>query len=812
VSALVQDCRFALRMLLRKPGLSTTIILLLAFGIGGIAAMSGILNKVLLDSLPYPNPTRLYKVEDAPWPPSGDALGWWRQGNAFSDLAIYQTGGLNLSNGGMSVRVSACAASTSFFSVFGVEPALGRRFRADEGLPGKDRVVVISHALWATQFGRDPRVLGKVTSLNGTPYTIIGIMPADFQFPGHSALWVPKVFTMDRPAAYLDLGAYQEEDVPVSLQFGMIGRLRPGIERAQAQAQLQLLAERMPVAFARSGVSFHDIRVRLIPLRDLMAGDSRLSIIALFGAVIMVVLIACANAANLLLARLVTRQAEFAVRLALGATRLRLAVQLVVESTLLSLAGGICGIVLAWWSLPLIRKLGPASFPRFSEVGIDARIIVFSLGVSLLAGVAIGLAIALIGHGTDVGERLKGGGSLAFAAGAGKVRAVMVIAEMALALVLVTGAGLFARTLYRIAHVPLGFNPRHVLTFAVALPRTMYSKVTSIAAFQQRLYPELRALPGVQSVGTVDRLPIGALNSFSVYVDIRGAEDVPAQGMTHFLTVGGSFFKAMGIPLLAGRRLFGATDNEDAPAVAIVNQSFVSRFFGSGSPIGRQILIEGESGTRQVIGVVGDFRDSTLTVAPGPQLFLPSLQPYRGAPATAFTVVVRTELRAGALAPSIAKAVWMVDAQIPAFRVRTMREVLYGASAPPRFRNLLLVVFGAFALMLALAGIYSIVAWTVNSRSRDIAIRMALGAPRRTIFRMVVAEGLFLSLVGIGVGVAGSLALSRFMAGLLYGVKPADPVTYAGAAVLMVSATLLGCYVPARRATRIDPMSELRHE
>lgn len=799
-------------MLRRSPGLSLAAVLFLALGIGGITAVFSVVDTAILHPLPFPHSENLYEVVDAPWPPFGDAFAWWAKGAGLMDLAMFRTGGVNLSEGKTALRVSACAVSPTFFKVLATNPKFGRAFQAAEASPGHSRVVIISYRLWSEQFARDASTLGRRILLNGEPHTIIGVMPQGFAFPGRIALWIPATFSTHGSAGELDLGAYQQLDIPTSLQFGMVGRLHSGATRAQAQAQLQLVADQMPTKFARSGVSFEGIRVRLVPLGELLARNYRLSVLALFGAVAIATLIACANTSNLLLVRLISRRNEFGVRVALGATRFRLATQLMVESAVLSVAGGFCGIIFAGWAISLVRYLGPVTIPGLQRSGLDPRVAGFATGVSLLAGLAIGLILAFNASGADLNHRFVGrelpvrGRSFAITRGA------IVCLMVALAFVLLNSSGLSLRTLGKLTNAPVGFNSRRVLAFQIGLPRAAYPKVGDVSLFSQRLFPRLMALPGVSAVGSVDRLPIGALNSFSLYVDVSGASSSVEQGMTHFLTVGGDFFQVMGVPLAYGGRFFRTEDDEAAPRVAIVNKSFVARYFRGNSAVGKLIQVEGEEGPREVIGVVGDMRDAALNTAPGPQLFFPALQPFRGQPVTAFAVVVKTKWNPGTLVHAVAGAVSEADSQIPAFRVRTMGQILYGAAAQVRFRTLLLSAFGSFSLIMALAGVYSVVSWSVNSGSHDIAIRMALGAQPGSIFATVISEGLSVSTVGIALGLVLSVGLNRMMASLLYGVKPIDPITYSAAAAVLVAGVLAGCYIPARRATHVNALSELRHE
>lgn len=854
MSGIVRDLRYGLRMLARSPGFSALLVLVLGLGIGGTTAMFSLIDGVLLRPLPFPHPEQLMAVRGITYPKEIDPLAWWGHNPAFDQLADWLSGGVNLAAEGHAERVSAAVVSASFFSVLQVLPSLGRPFFPDEEGPGRNRVAVLGYQLWVESFGKDPGVLGRSVRLNGVPHVIVGVMPPGFNFPGQTRIWIPRVPDV-LGAGSLDLGP-SPGGVSDEYEHWAFGRLQPGITPQQGSALMTTLARRLQEKYGSPNRTVANKFVGVYPLRDTMVRGARQGLLTLFAAVLFVLLIVCANAASMLVARAVVRQKEVAVRLCVGAGRFRILRQLLTESTLVALLGGALGVLIALWGVEGIRAISPADIPRVTDVRVDPAVLTFALIISVLTGIVVGLAPAYQTLRPDLGQALKEEGLRSTGGLGDRMRAALVVGEVALALVLLTGSGLLIRSFARLTRVEPGFDPRNVLTMELALPAAKYweqgktqapsllardrnrnadrptgEKVepkneaesqehfaaapssSRIVAFHQRLQEDLTNLPGVVAVGATSCLPLTGCGGYW-YFDI-GGKMVPGEGALSSY-IGGEYFRALGIPLLAGRNF---TDHEasGAPKVVIINRTLARQVWRDKSPLGEQLVIEGEPYAREIVGVVGDVKSRGLGEAPQQQMYLPYTQPYsqpRNGERLPLDMdwIVRTATDPKALIASIPSRVASVDGDLPIFHVRTMEEVVSGSTAPERFRGLLLGIFAALALALAVLGVYGVVSYSVACRTHEMGVRMSMGAAPGDIVFMVLRQGAWLILWGVCIGLVGAYGLNRLISGLLFGVRATDPGTFAASVLLLAGGALLACALPARRASKVQPMAALRYE
>ncbi len=839
MGTLLQDLRYGLRILAKNPGFTTVAVITLALGIGASTGMFSAIDGVLLRPLPFPNPNQIMTVLGLTEPRIIDPLVWWGHNHSFDQLASCYSGGINLIGGGQAERTLAAVVSASFFPVLEVRPILGRGFFPDEETPGRNHVAVLSYGLWADVFGKDSGALGGTVRLNGIPHTVVGVMPPGFSFPGHARVWVPRVAPAARfyGQGALDLGSSPSGRPSESWT---IGRLRAGVSRTQAEAEMTLLSRRLQEKFGdEQHIVVANKFVNVRPLQEVIVGDVRPALLVLFVAIVFVLLIACANAANMLLARAAVRQKEVAVRLCLGASGRRIVRQLLTESLLLALASGSLGVVFALWIVDAIRAIAPANTPRLEGISVDARVLVFALCVSLLTGVLVGLAPALQSFSPELLKALKEEGHRSTGTIHTLVRSALVIGEVSLALVLLTGAGLMIRSLHHLTHVELGFNPRNVLTVELDLPKARYGPntettastekpkqqaaksirapekakptLTHYAVFHEHLLGEIRGIPGVVAAGAVNNLLLSD-GGGSLYFDVRG---VPT-GEARFFEIGGDYFRAMEIPLLAGR-VFTEKDTGSAPRVVIVSQSLARQVWGSKNPVGDQLLIEGEETPREIVGVVGDVapvQRRGMMKWQSWNFYLPYLQGYRRSNQGPLdmTIVVRTTSDSRGIIPALKTRVLSVDKDLAVFNVRPMEQVIFEYAAPQRFRGLLLSVFAFLAVLLAGLGVYGVVSYSAAIRTHEIGIRISLGANPRDVLLLILGEGVRRALVGISLGLLLALGLNKLISGLLFGVGPSDPATYIFSAALLFALASAGSYVPARRATKADPMAALRYE
>jgi putative ABC transport system permease protein len=821
MGAIWQDIRYGVRVLLRRPGFTAAAVFVTALGLGASTAIFSVVSAVLLRPLPFDEADRLvyltardaqHESVSLSWPDFAD---WRAQSRAFERVAAYNRDSYNLTGDGAPERLQAAQVTADLFPVLRVEAARGRVFTEEEDKAGAGPVVLLSYGLWQRRFGGDAGLVGRQITLNGRGYTVVGVMPKEFAFPIRTELWVP-------------LGPlYQPSWQNRNNHLGLSGvaRLKPGATLEQARADLDTVAANLEKQYPDTN---RGERASVTPLREIYVRDIRLALWTLAGAVLFVLAVACANVANLLLARGAARRGEMAVRSALGASRWRLARQMLVESLLLSLAGGAAGLLLAEWGVGLILSVRPDYIPRASEIGVDGGVLLFAAAVSLLTGVLFGLVPALQASKPDLQEALKEGArSTAWARGT--FRSALVITEVALTVVLLVGAGLLLRSFERLQRVDPGFTYQHLLKFNLTLSAQKYPDEQRQINFIREVLPKLGALPGVEGAAVSSGLPLG-YNGWQTPFLIDGrplppSAQTPAMDVT---AVSPGYFRTMGIPLLEGRDFAEEDDrrwlggkslqglDEGARAVAgvneiIVDEEFARRYWPNEDAVGQRVRFgaSADSPALTVVGVVGRVKMAELRAdSDRVQGYLPYFQ----FPTRSLGIVVRSSRDTEQTAAAVRREVMSVDREQPLYSVRTLAEMRAATLAPETLNLSLLSVFAGLALALAAVGIYGVVAYTVAQRTHEIGVRMALGARGRDVLRMVVGRGMTLALVGVGAGLAGALLLTRVMQSLLFGVSATDPLTFAAVALLLAAVALLACVVPARRATKVDPMVALRYE
>ncbi|MFN7943774.1 MAG: ABC transporter permease [Blastocatellia bacterium] len=801
MQTLWQDLRYGARMLFKQPGFTLVAVITLSLGIGANTAIFSVVNAVLLRPLPYPESGQLTWVwmdnrgegihEDiASWPNFED---WRAQNQTFQAMAGVLDRRFNLTGAGEPEEVYGANVSPNFFELMRVSPARGRGFQADEEQEGRDQVVVIGYGLWQRRFGGEANIVGQTLSLNGQPHTIIGVMPPGFQFPDKTEIWKPLA-----PDA-------QTRTSRGAFWLPVIGRLKPGVTRAQAQADMTAIAQRLEQQYPNTNTGFG---VNVVLMHEQLVGKLRTALWVLLGAVGCVLLIACANVANLLLARAATRQKEVAIRAALGASRWRVVRQLLTESLVLATVGGVLGLWLARWGLDALVALAPSDLPRVESISVDRRVLFFTLGLSLLTGLVFGLAPALQASKLNLGEVLKEGGR--GGSSGQRTRSALVVAEIALALVLLVGAGLLLKSSWRLQQVNPGFNPERVLKVRLSLPSSKYPEGTNVAAFYQQLLERLNALPGVQAAGATSSVLLYKIhNSAGILIEGRPAPNGPRPELP-LDSVSPNYFQVMGMQIVQGRN-FNEQDKRDGLPVAIVNETMARRFWPDEDPIGKRFTF-GNAGPQAnwltVVGVVRDSRRQGLDAPIRMESFLPHAQ----RPLRAMEVVLRTTDDPLVMARTVRTAVWSLDGNLPVSEIETVEQMLGARIAPRRFNLLLLGLFALVAVLLAAVGIYGVMAYAVTQRTREIGIRVALGAQTRDVLRLVVRQGMSLTGIGIGIGLVTAMWATRLMTGLLFGVRATDPVTFVAIALLLAFVALVACWIPARRATKVDPLVALRCE
>ena len=810
-----QDVRFGLRMLRASPAFTLVAVLTLALGIGANTAIFSIVDAVLLRALPFPDSGRLVDISrlDLRNNESVRALSYpdfqdlRAQSRTLQSAAVYNVDSLTLTGAGEPAHVSAGVASASIFQVLGVSPKLGRAFLSAEDAPGS-RVAILSDSLWRERFAADPSVLGRAITLNARSYTVVGVLPPGFQFP------------LDEPRPldlWTTIAAYRvssDGDKPVTEQRGShfllaIGRLKPGVTLPQADAEFSAISAALAKQYPDSNAH---LAMRPQSAIEALVGDARPALFVLLGAVGLVLLIACANVANLLLARATVRRREVAVRAAMGASRSRILRQLLTESVLLALAGAIPGALLALWATRLLATLQAAEIPRLAGASVDGLALAFTFAASLATAVLFGLVPALQASRFNLTGSLReagrGGGETVRHL---RLRNLLVVSEISLALMLLVGSGLLLHSLLNIFRVPPGFDPHGLIAFDLDLPGTRYGKSEQSIQFFHELLSRLQSVPGVDSASAVMPLPFSA-NSMRTSFQIEGRpvpeSDAPA---TFLRCVGQDYFHTMRIPLLSGRT-FSASDTREAKKVIIINQTMARRFFPNENPIGKRIQPSAsdtaDEPLREIVGVVGDVKHRTLWRAPDPEIYIPYDQLAIGG----MTVVVRSSGDPRSLLPAVRAQVRTLDSELPLFGVRTLQDYISGSVAQRRFTALLLGLFAGVALLLAAVGLYGVISYGVAQRTHEIGVRVALGAASSDVLRLVLAQGLRLTLLGLAIGALAALAASRLLAGMLFGVSGADPLTFLVVALVFLAVALAACLVPARRASRVDPLVALRYE
>jgi putative ABC transport system permease protein len=812
MSKLLQDLRYGIRTLLKRPGFACIAVATLALGIGASTVIFTVVDAALLRGLPYKEPNALYHLwERTPkqdfskrefsYPDYQD----YQQNNVFDGLAAYTGGGALLTGLGEAERIAAPRASANFFSVLGVEPYLGRTFQSGEDVPNGPKVTVLTYGFWQRRFGADQNVLGRAITINGDSYTIVGVLPASFQFAlRNSDLWLP----------------YQPTQTQLTRRSmhgtNLIGRLKSGVTPEQANSEINVIASRIEKQYNDSHAG---TTARVVPLQEEIVGTVRPILLVLLAAVAFVLLIACANVASLLLTRSLARQKEVALRAALGASRWRVVRQLLTESLLLSLAGGVGGLLIAYWGVPALVSTLPQNqliaLPFLRSLHIDLGILGFSLGLSLLTGIVFGLVPALQSSRLDLNEVLKEGGRQSSAGTGQRLRSALVVGEIAMAVVLLVGAGLMMKSLMRLLQTNVGFNTENLLTMGVVLSPAKYTDPNKLTDFYTQLHERVRALPGVAGAGTVDILPVNAGNTTRFIVD---GDPIPPPGKeteANSRVVDEHYFRTIGVPLLAGR-MFEDRDDVNAPPVVIIGKTIADRLFPGRDPVGRKLRYPSAPQVPPItiVGVVGDVKITGLDDDIRPVLYYPFLQ--NGGFNT--SLVVRSTTDPTSLAGAVRAEIRNLDPDAAILNVNTMEGMISQTQASfiRRFPALLIGIFAGVALLLASIGIYGVVSYSVSQQIHYIGIRMALGAGPSDILRMVLKQGMILALAGVAIGVIASLALMKLLTSwvstLLYQVKTTDITTFAIVAGTLIAVALLACYLPARRATKVDPLVALRYE
>jgi putative ABC transport system permease protein len=806
MDVMLQDLRYGMRKLAKTPGFTAIVVFALALGIGANTAIFSVVNAILLHPLAYKDPGRIAMVwmdnrklgVDQDWHSYPNFMEYKNGSQTFEDIAAFNDRSFNLTGAGDPVRVIGAWATASLFPVLDVAPVLGRVFTPDEEEPGRDLVVVLSHGLWQRRFGADPHIIGQQISLNRTNRTVVGVMPASFRFPDKDAeLWIPLA-----PDPQL-------RNNRNALWLKAVGRLKPGVTLEQARADMSTIAGRLEQQYDfMSGYG-----VNLVPIHDQVVGSVRPALLVLLGAVVLVLMIACANVANLLLVRAAAREREIAVRAALGGARGRLVRQMLTESIVLATAGGVAGLLIAVLGLRVLLALAPGDIPRLDQIRMDWQVLIFALAISLATGLIFGVVPALQASRPDLNESLKEGGRSSTAGIRGRrIRGALAVSEIALSLILLIAAGLMIKSFFRLQQFNLGFNPDRLLTLRLQLPGSKYRDDSHVAGFYRELLDRVENLPGVQSAGAISTIFL-TKTPYSTNFTIQGRPPLPPgeQIEVPLDSISPNYFRVMGIRLLRGRE-FTDDDKAGAAGVVIINQTFARRFFPNEDPIGRRFVYGVPDGPNPrwltIVGVVADTRRTGFDAEVRPETYLP----YSQTPDRSMYLIVRAASSPVSLIGAVRDAVWAIDKDQAVFSVETMDQLLSEMMAQRRFNMLLLAIFAAAALILAAVGIYGVMSYSVTQRTHEIGVRIALGASRARVLWKVAGQGMVLAAAGIALGLAGSLALTRLMAGLLFEVGATDPVTFVLIPLLLGGAALAASVIPASRAMKVDPILALRYE
>jgi putative ABC transport system permease protein len=803
----LQDLRYGVRMLAKHPGFTIVAVLAIALGIGANTTIFSCVNALLLHPFSFANQDRLMKIWErlpdgavkrssvAP----GNYADWRDRNQVFEQMAAFSPRAFNLTDGDEPERVAGARVTPSFFTVLGVSAAQGRTFSDEEGQLGHEQVALIKQSLWERRFASDPNAIGRQIMVDGKSYTIIGVLAPDFSFPlNGSEVWIP--LALD-PKEQLERGSHYLQ---------ILGLLKPGITKAQAQAEIDTISRPAQQQFPETNAGRSGF---VEGLDESYTRGSRIYLIVLMGAVVFVLLIACANVANLLLVRATSRQKEIAVRMALGGSRWRLIRQLLTESILLSAIGGALGLLFSVWGIEFVRNGMPPGFTQFipgwDNLQLNTPVLLFTLIITLLTGAVFGLAPALQATRLNLNEALKESGKgTSSGASRNRLRSILVVAEVALSLVLLVGAGLMIRSFMHLISANLGVKPENVLTMELSISRLKYPDEQHRVNFYEQLMDRLQNLPGVQKAGAINYVPMGRSNTSSNFrIADQPAPPKGKEPLADFQVVTRQYFEAIGTPLLQGRT-FTDQDKKESPRVLVINERLAKRYFPAGDALGKRLIFNDEDGPVEIVGVAADVKNEDLEDEPNLTVYVP----YNQQPWWSMAVIVRTDAEPTQIASAVRNEVRAIDQELPVYNVRTMQQVIDESVSPKRLATFMLGFFAFAALILAAIGIYAVMAYSVTSRTHEIGIRMALGAQPRDILRLVVGHGLFLTLIGVGLGLLGAYGLTRVMTEMLSGVSATDPLTFIALPLLLSSIALLACLIPARRATKVDPMIALRYE
>ncbi|MCA1566100.1 MAG: ABC transporter permease [Acidobacteria bacterium] len=817
METLLQDLQYGVRMLLKTPGFTAVAILALALGIGANTSIFSVVNAVLLRPLPFPDPEKVMLIGEVNNNQKGaeEQTGIapanfldYRNGNkTFESIGAFSMTartGFNLGSAGEPERVTGANVSSNLFTTLGVNPLHGRHFQQEEEKQGNHRSVMLSYNLWQRRFGSDPNIAGKPIMLNGFNYLVVGVMPKGFQFPTKDML--PSLQTLQKPVeAWVPLSIPEADWTARGSRFmTAIGRLKGGVSIEQANADLNGIAGRLALQHAQN-IGWG---AKVISLQEQMVGPIKLALLVLFGTVGFVLLIACTNVANLLLARAATRQKEIAVRVALGAGRPRLIRQLLTESLVLAIAGGALGLLLAVWGVNILVSISPQDIALPTQFGLDVRVIVFTLLVSFVTAIIFGLVPALQASKVNLNDVIKEGGRSSTGNGQ-RVRNILVVVEIALAAILLVGAGLMVKSFTRLENVNPGFDAKNIMTFQYTLPISKYPDDPEVIAFNRQLIERLKSLPGVETVSGTTVLPLGKASNYTSF-EIEGRQPQPPGQflLSEHIGIFPDYFKLMRVPLLKGRE-FTEQDTKQSAPVVIINEAMASHFWPNEDALGKRIKIDYDQGVaREVVGIVNNVKNFGLDAEPKPEMYVSQNQ----FPFQATFLAVRSTVDPQSLSAPISREVMALDKDQPIYNVRTMEQVLDASLARQRFNMLLMSCFAVVAAILAAIGLYGVMAYSVAQRTHEIGVRMALGARQGDILRLIVGQGLKLAAIGIAVGLFGAFALTRIIESLLYGVSTTDPITFGGIALLLMAVALLSSFIPARRAIKVDPMIALRYD
>jgi putative ABC transport system permease protein len=806
MQTLLRDLRYAVRLLAKSPGFTAVAVIALALGIGANSAIFSTVNAVLLRPLPYKDPDRLVEVwehrplqnRDRTVVSPAEFIAWREQSQSFEHISAVNYVLHNLTGTAEPEQIQSAQVSASFFPMLGVEPFRGRAFLEEEDRPDHNRVVVISYGLWQRRFGGDPDLIDQQITLDGNRFNVVGIMPRGFQFPPLVEIWEPIALP---PEARNNRGNHS---------FEIFAKLRPGLSIEQAQAEMTGIASGLEQANPEASTGHG---VRLVGLHEQIVGDSRVVLLVLLAAVAFVLMIACANVANLLLARAASRHKEMAIRTALGASRWRIVRQLLVESLLLACMGGALGLLLAWWGIDVLVALSPTGTPRLDEIRLDGTVLGFTLFISLATGVLFGLVPALESSRPNLNEVMKEGGrGSTEGARRNRVRNVLVVAEVALTLVLMVGAGLMLKSFYRLSQVEPGYNPSNLLTMEITLPNAKYPQQAQVLNFYDQLISRVATVPGVQAAAVVDVLPLSGSNSSST-VTIEGQPPAPLgeRPNANRRIVTPNYFRAMEMDVLEGRA-FTPNDTEQSSRVVIINETMARRFWPGQDVLGKRFKFGAPERNNnpwlEIVGVVRNIKHTSLDEEARPETYLPNTQ----SPSRGMTLVARTANDPLDMASVLRGQVLEVDQDQPVGSVASMEQLVDRSLASRRFSMLLLGIFAAVAVILAAVGIYGVISYSVAQRTHEIGIRMALGAQTADVLKQIVGKGMTLVLIGVGLGIAVAIGLNNLISRMLYEVSPTDAMTYVVISVMLAGVALVACFVPARRAAKVDPLVALKHE